>query len=135
MHNLRSLRRSSLPRTRVLWAVAVLAVCSTSAAVAAVGSTAGLGGTWSGKYSGAYTGNFTLHWTQSGSKLRGSITLSNPHGAYSITGSVSGHKIKFGTVGAGAKYTGALSSNGTSMSGRWTSPAGGGTWSAQKKRK
>lgn len=132
MLNLRSLRRANLLRARVVRAAALLAVCSTSAAVAAVGSSAGLGGTWSGKYSGAYTGTFKLHWTQSGAKLRGSITLSNPHGAYRIAGSVRQHDIKFGTVGVGATYTGALSRKGTFMTGRWSSPEGGGTWSAQK---
>lgn len=137
MHNLRSLRRTNLLRARVLWAAALLAVCSTSAAMAAVGSTAGLGGKWSGKYSGAYAGTFKLHWTQSGSKLQGAITLSNPHGAtLRVTGTVSRHLIKFGAVGGvGAiTYTGVVSFKGTSMTGHWSFARGGrgGTWSAQK---
>ena len=39
-------------------------------------------------------------------------------------------KIKFGAVSVGAKYKGHV--RGTSMSGTWTSPEGGGSWSATK---
>ena len=39
-------------------------------------------------------------------------------------------KIKFGAVSVGAKYKGKV--QGTSMSGTWTSPQGGGSWSATK---
>ena len=39
-------------------------------------------------------------------------------------------KIKFGAVSVGAKYKGKV--RGTSMSGTWTSPQGGGSWSAHK---
>jgi hypothetical protein len=39
-------------------------------------------------------------------------------------------KIKFGAVSVGAKYKGTV--RGTSMSGTWTSPQGGGSWSAHK---
>jgi hypothetical protein len=89
-----------------------------------------LGGKWSGHYSGAFSGNFTLDWTQSGSKLTGSITLSNPSGTYSCDGTVAGSGIKFGVVGAGASYSGSVS--GDSMSGTYNSPRGGGSWSASK---
>lgn len=89
-----------------------------------------LAGTWSGQYSGAFSGTFTLHWTQSGTKLSGTITLSSPKGKYGITGSVRGSVIHFGAVGVGATYTG--SASGKSMSGTWKSPQGGGAWSAQK---
>ena len=89
-----------------------------------------LAGTWSGQYSGAFSGTFTLTWTQQGSVLTGSITLSNPSGKYSVGGSVNGTAIKFGAVGAGATYTGKVS--GTSMSGTYNSPKGGGSWSAHK---
>jgi hypothetical protein len=89
-----------------------------------------LAGTWSGKYSGAFSGTFTLHWTQSGTTLKGSITLSSPHGTYTINGSVKGSAIKFGAVGAGATYKGSVS--GKSMSGTYKSPRGGGSWSAHK---
>jgi hypothetical protein len=110
---------------------ALLAVFSVTAAVAAVSSSSShLAGKWSGKYSGAYSGTFTLRWTQTGSKLRGSIALSNPRGTYPINGSVKGTAITFGAVGAGATYTGSVS--GTSMSGRYKTGIGGGTWSARK---
>jgi hypothetical protein len=89
-----------------------------------------LGGTWTGSYSGAFTGTFTIHWRQRKSYLGGSIVLSNPSGKYTINGKVHGLSIKFGAVGAGATYTGSVS--GTSMSGHYQSPEGGGTWSAQK---
>ncbi len=89
-----------------------------------------LAGTWSGQYSGAYSGTFTLHWTQRGSKLVGTITLSTPHGTYDVDGSVNGKTINFGTVGAGATYTGSVSGN--SMSGTYKSVPAGGTWSAKK---
>ena len=90
-----------------------------------------LAGTWSGHYSGAFSGTFTLHWTQTGSKLTGSITLSSPSGKYGVTGSVSGSTIQFGAVGAGATYSGSMSGS-KSMGGSYKSPAGNGTWSATK---
>ena len=120
-------RHSVLPS---LWIAALLALCSGSAAIAAVGSSRSLAGTWSGKYSGAFSGTFTLHWKESGSKLSGSIKLSRPRGTYPITGTVHGNAIKFGAVGAGATYTGSVS--GKSMSGRYKTPRGGGPWSAHK---
>ncbi len=89
-----------------------------------------LAGTWSGQYSGAYSGTFTLHWAQRGSKLIGTITLSSPQGKYGVNGTVSGKTINFGTVGAGASYTGAVSGN--TMSGTYKSVPAGGTWSAHK---
>jgi hypothetical protein len=90
-----------------------------------------LAGTWSGRYSGSYAGTFTLKWKQTGTRLSGSIKLSNPSGSYPITGSVNGGKISFGAVGAGATYTGSWS--GKSMSGRYKSAGGGGGgWSAHR---
>jgi hypothetical protein len=89
-----------------------------------------LAGTWSGQYSGAYSGTFTLHWAQRGSKLIGTITLSSPQGKYGVNGTVSGKTINFGTVGAGASYTGSVSGN--TMSGTYKSVPAGGTWSAHK---
>ena len=116
--------------TRLLpWAFA-LVVCFSAATALAAAPPSKLAGTWSGHYSGAFSGTFTLHWTQSGSKLGGSITLSNPKGRYGITGAVRGSAITFGAVGAGATYTGSVS--GKSMSGRYKSPKGGGPWSAHK---
>jgi hypothetical protein len=125
-----------------LWVAALLAVCCSGTAIAAVSSPTvkpkpkpkphhvSLTGAWSGQYSGAFSGTFTLHWTLSKTILSGSITLTNPSGTYSVGGSVQGSTIKFGAVGAGAKYKGSVS--GSSMSGTYTTPKGDGTWSAHK---
>jgi hypothetical protein len=67
---------------------------------------------------------------QSGSRLSGSIKLSRPSGTYPVTGTLRGTAIKFGAVGAGATYTGAV--HGDSMSGRYKTGQGGGSWSAHK---
>jgi hypothetical protein len=92
-----------------------------------------LGGTWSGNYHGSrFSGSFTLNWTQSGTKLSGSLKLSDPSGTYSCTGTISGGSIQFGAVSVGAVYTGSVSSNAKSMSGNWKSPADSGSWSATK---
>lgn len=100
-------------------------------APAAKHSSSGLSGTWSGHYGGNFSGSFTLKWTQSGSKLAGTIKLSNPPGTSDINGSVSGSSIKFGTVGSEAiTYSGSVS--GKSMSGSYHTPQGGGPWSANK---
>ncbi len=124
-------RRRSPLAFCVLSVAVFLAICGTGTAIAAMSSSKlHLAGTWSGKYSGAYSGTFTLHWTESKSKLSGWISLSNPHGKYGIGGSVDGSAITFGAVGAGATYTGTVS--GKSMSGKYKSPGGGGTWSAHK---
>ena len=65
------------------------------------------------------------------STLRGSITLSNPHGIYGINGSIHRGAINFGTVGAGATYTGTVVGN--KMGGSYTTAGGGGGhWSAHK---
>ena len=92
-----------------------------------------LGGKWSGNYHGGrYSGSFTLNWTQSGTKLSGSLNLSDPSGTYSCTGSINGRSITFGAVSVGATYTGSVSSTGKSMSGNWKSPVDSGSWSASK---
>jgi hypothetical protein len=122
---------ASVPRNvRLFIPVAAAAALLAFAGGAAAGSPAHLAGAWAGTYSGAFSGSFTLHWTQTGAKLGGSIVLSSPHGRYGITGSVSGTTIRFDAVGAGATYTGSVS--GTSMSGHWKSPQGGGSWNAHK---
>ena len=130
----------SVRTLRVLAVAVLVAVCCSATALAAVSTTpkkkptvkkvAQLAGTWSGKYSGPVSGTFTLTWTQKGSILTGSITLSSPAGKYGIGGHVDGTSISFGAVGAGATYTGAVS--GKSMSGGWKSSIGTGTWSATK---
>jgi hypothetical protein len=110
-------------------AAALLLVCS-GTSIASTQAQSSLTGTWSGRYSGAVSGTFTLRWRQSGSTLRGSITLSNPAGKYPISGALRSGKISFGAVGIGATYTGTVS--GRTMSGRWKSANRGGTWSARK---
>ena len=120
-------------RNTTPWIAALLALVCCGAALAASSSpatTSSLAGTWKGHYGGAVSGHFTIHWKKTGSRLHGNITLSNPKGTYGISGSVKNGKIKFGAVSVGAKYKGTV--RGTSMSGTWTSPQGGGTWSATK---
>jgi hypothetical protein len=117
----------------VLLGAAALLACwgvAGSGASVAVSKRPHLAGTWSGKYSGAYSGSFRLHWTQTGSNLKGSITLSEPHGTYTVTGRTQGASISFGAVGAGATYTGSVS--GSSMSGHYRTPQGGGAWHAHR---
>src|SRR5262245_40377818 len=118
----------------VLVASAVLAACATaSIASATASSPAGLGGTWFGPYSGSHRRTFVIRWRQANGALRGSITLSAPHGTYSINGTVNRNHISFGAVGVGATYSGSVSPSGSSMSGHWRSGDGGsGKWSAHK---
>jgi hypothetical protein len=91
-----------------------------------------LSGRWTGRYSGAYSGTFNLSWQQSGSSLRGRITLSSAGGTERLNGTVKGTKITFGTVGSAAiTYSGTVSGN--SMSGAYqVGGASGGNWSATK---
>jgi len=127
-------RRAVQGRVSALCVAALLAVCCTGTAIAAVSHVArqsSLAGKWKGSYGGAVSGHFTLHWKVTGSDLTGKINLSNPKGKYDIGGSVHHGVVKFGAVAVGAKYKGHLDSP-TSMSGTWTSPEGGGTWSANK---
>jgi hypothetical protein len=110
-------------------AAAVLLVGQLSATAHAASTS--LTGSWSGKYSGAYKGTFTLHWTQSGSQLNGTIKLSASRGTFGLKGTVRSGAIRFGTVGGPAiTYSG--SASGSSMSGRYQTPNGGGPWSAHK---
>jgi hypothetical protein len=132
MMDVQPLRR----RITALWIAALLALACSGAALAGSASTShvatasGIAGKWTGHYGGAVSGHFTIHWKKTGSMLHGSITLSRPQGKYEISGSVNNGKIKFGAVSVGAKYKGKV--RGTTMSGTWTSPQGGGTWSATK---
>jgi hypothetical protein len=137
MIDIQPLHRRIMRRLPALWVAACLALacCSTALAAASVSSSSAansssLAGKWKGHYGGAVSGHFTIRWQQTGTRLHGTITLSNPSGKYGIAGSVSKGKIKFGAVSVGAKYKGTF--KGTSMSGTWTSPEGGGSWSATK---
>lgn len=120
-------------RKSLLGIALLVALCSATAAFATTrpSSTLHLGGTWVGSYSGAFAGQFTLKWRQSTTgQLTGSIVLSNPKGKYGITGKVTRGAIHFGVVGAGATYTGSATL--LKMSGTYTSPRGGGSWSAHR---
>jgi hypothetical protein len=98
---------------------------------AAKASAGALSGTWSGQYGGSYNGTFNLNWKQSGAALSGTIKLSTPSSTMSIHGTTNGGAIRFGTVGGVAiTYSGTVS--GDSMSGNYNTPAGGGSWSANK---
>jgi hypothetical protein len=55
-------------------ALAVL-LGGTGATAATKASASALSGSWSGTYGGAYAGTFKLHWTQSATTLRGSISI------------------------------------------------------------
>ncbi len=107
------------------------ATATTTAATSAPASESGLSGQWQGQYGGAYNGTFVLHWQQSGSSLSGKITISSPESTLDVNGTLHGSSITFGTVGSLAiTYTGTVS--GSSMSGSYRTPGGGGSWSASK---
>ena len=94
-------------------------------------SESGLSGQWKGQYGGAYNGTFVLRWQQSGSSLSGKITISSPLSTLDVNGTLHGSAITFGTVGSLAiTYTGTVS--GSSMSGSYRTPGGGGSWSASR---
>jgi hypothetical protein len=114
-------------------AVAASTAASTPASTTTAPAAAGdLTGTWNGTYNGSYSGTFTVKWTQSGSKVDGTIALPTVGTTEQLNGTVSGDKITFGTVGSFAvTYSGTFS--GSSMSGTYNvtgSPAG--NWSATK---
>jgi hypothetical protein len=113
--------------------VAIIVGQLATTAAATNGRVAGgsLTGTWSGTYRGAYHGTFTLHWTQSKSRLTGTIKLSSV-GRTNITGSVRGSTIRFGTVGNANAITYSGSVSGRSMSGTYKTGGVGGSWSAHK---
>lgn len=102
-------------------------------ATATPASTGGLSGKWSGTYSGTFAGTFTLNWQQSSSTLSGTIDLSTG-GTDSISGTVNGSSIQFGTVGASQAITYSGSVSGNTMSGSYQvkagSTTGSGSWSA-----
>ena len=108
-------------------------VSSGGAVKAVTGGGANLSGSWNGRYGGSFSGTFKLTWTQSGSKLTGSITLSAPPSTLDINGTINGNKISFGTVGSAAiSYTGS-EQQGTVMEGSYTvGGSGGGSWGASK---
>ena len=100
-----------------------------------------LAGTWSGQWANQTpdqsTGGFTLTWTQKGSTLSGSITITGTPclSGGSITGSISGSTITFGAVNGQVSvgYNGTVS--GSSMAGTYATDCGNarGTWTASRK--
>lgn len=130
MHRHRLRRR--IPVAAAASILGLLALAGSVTAANSRSATLHLSGTWSGKYSGAVAGKFTLRWTQTRSRLTGTIALSRPQGKYPISGRVTSRGIKFGVVGVGATYTGSVAASGLSMSGTWASGPGGGSWSAHK---
>ena len=136
------MHRHLLRQRNWLWTVALLAVgllvvCATTGSIAAAKQKKpihkGLSGTWSGQYTGKYSGTFTLKWTQTGSKLGGSIVFASESRKSGVRGTLKGTAISFGTVGGGQAITWKGSVSGGSMSGTWHTPAGGGSWSAHRK--
>ena len=131
-----ALRRRFPLRSLALPVFAAIAICCSNAVATAASSPTdrqvvdSLTGTWSGKYGGAFHGTFILHWTQTASRLRGTLKLSTASSRNIVTGTVSGRTIRFGTVSGGITYTGSVS--GKSMSGHYQTPGGGGSWSAHK---
>ena len=151
------LPRALLIGTATVALAAALAACTTSVGTVSTGHTghthaaapkakaakaasaqkaiSALSGKWSGNYSGSYNGTFKLSWHQSGSHLRGTITISNQRSTLPINGTVNGTAITFGTVGSMAiTYTGTVTGN--SMSGTYkvatANGSAGGPWSASK---
>lgn len=106
---------------------------ATATPTATPASAGGLSGTWSGTYSGAFSGTFTLDWQQSSSALSGTIDLSTG-GNLTISGTVNGSSIQFGTVGGSQAITYSGSVSGNSKSGSYQVKAGessgSGSWSA-----
>jgi hypothetical protein len=108
-------------------APAVTALPSTAPSAAA--SIAGTWqGTWTSKAYPGLTGHFTLMFTQQGSTLSGSISITGSGciSAATITGVINGSQLTFGVV-QGAEtvsYTGTWS--GASMSGTWVISQGSG---------
>ncbi|HXD71925.1 MAG TPA: hypothetical protein VN615_18800 [Gaiellales bacterium] len=121
---------SSPPASSVPAAVSTPTTTQSTTTTTTTTSDGGLSGKWTGAYSGTFDGTFVLNWTQSGSALSGTIKLSTG-GTDNVNGTVDGSSIKFGTVGGDAvHYTGSVS--GDSMSGSYSTAAGGGSWSAHK---
>jgi hypothetical protein len=106
---------------------------TSSAGTSSTPAAGSLTGNWAGSYHGAFDGTFTLHWTQTGTKLAGSIDLSTA-GMVPLHGTVTNGQINFGTVGSTViTYTGTVS--GDSMSGNYQvagGTGGTGSWSAHK---
>jgi hypothetical protein len=101
---------------------------------------ADLSGNWTGTWTAGSgdSGTWTLLFTQDASgNVSGSLTLTGTvcGGGGSITGTVSGCKVKFGVATTSLcqiDYQGTISSDGNTLNGTWTASGGGltdtGTW-------
>lgn len=103
------------------------------------GALGDLSGTWSGNWADTSpdtaAGTFKVIWTQQGSTVSGTITISGTPclSGGTVSGTISGSKITFGAVQGQRKvdYTGSVS--GTSMHGTYSAPKCGnavGNWNA-----
>ncbi len=118
------------PTTTVTIPATSAPVATPTPAPATAAPAVDLSGSWSGQYSGTFNGTFTLTWNQASGVLNGQIAVSSSANPLTVTGTVVGSAIQFGSVG-GVAYTGSVSGN--SMSGTYTVPGGGGgNWSASK---
>ena len=107
----------------MIWVAALVAACCTGTALATASSSrsgaaiaSNLSGKWKGHYSGAYSGKFTIRWTQTGRKLKGTLTLSKPKGTVDNSNAITYHG----------------SWSGTTMSGVYQAGGRSGSWSAHK---
>lgn len=126
---------SGLSVTALAAATATTSAASTTRTVRAPAApvAGGLSGTWKGTYRGSASGKFVVTLNQSGTRLSGSIVFPPTTKKYSVTGTVNGSSIQFGTVGPKGKitYTGSVSGK-NSMSGTWKDGTAHGTWSATR---
>ena len=129
---------TSSPLPRLPTPVATAAVETASASAEA--SAGSLGGKWDGEWQDTSpdtsSGTFSLDWTQDGNALQGSIVIDGA-GCISggtVTGTVDGSSISFGTVAGQVLITYQGEINGDTMGGTYTTePRCGnakGTWQA-----
>lgn len=109
-------------------------------------STVDVSGTWSGDWwrsDGGEEGTLIATLTQSGSSLSGSMTITSTTFSYSkdttVSGSIEGNEVVFGTAIAGngstvtIDYEGTLTEDGNQMSGTYSMSTGyTGTWSVTR---
>lgn len=116
------------------------ASATTAPPAATTGGGTGLTGSWPGEWQNttpdSSRGTFRIQWTQSGSSLSGTITITGTPclTGGSISGSLAGSTLNFGVVTGQSQvsYTGTVS--GDTMSGTYTTSCGNaqGTWKATK---
>lgn len=116
---------------------------SAPSVASAAPSAPNLGGHWTGTWQDTSpdtsAGGFDLNWTQSGTSLSGSITITGTGcmSAATVTGTLTGSKISFGAVSGRVQitYDGTVSGDLNSMQGTYSAPDCGnatGNWSAMR---